>query len=171
MIGPGANAKRGTTYINIDTGKPLSAHFPTTSNRTASNVVLASICKMNVLNIIQHWPGVSIIFLFISCFILGKYAHSAFCGTLSSVPNMHWLAPWSRLFNVSLKYFYNIRICHYNAHINGKDGHQPLLRVGPNEVSIMSTEGVRLVWGRGFNRSPWYHVFQNFGFVVFSHHS
>ena len=136
-----------------------------------SNVFLGSIGKMNVLNLIQHWSGISIILLFISCFVLGRNAHSVFCGSLSSVPKMHWLAPWSRLYNVSLKYFYNIRTCHYHAHMNGKDGQQPILRVGPNEVSLMSTEGVRLVWGRGFNRSPWYDVFQNFGFVVFSHHS
>lgn len=42
---------------------------------------------------------------------------------------------------------------------------RPIVRIGPNEVSIMATEGIKVVFDGGFERSPWYSVFSNFGWV------
>ena len=88
-------------------------------------------------------------------------------GPLSDVPNIHWLAPWSSYYNLYVKYFHSVRERHYQAHINasGRD-FRPIIRVGPNEVSIMSSDGVKAVWGAGFERPPWYDVFHNFGYAV-----
>ena len=94
-----------------------------------------------------------------------RAAHTGLVGPLSDIPAIHWLAKWSRFYNLYIKYFYGTRTAHYAAHMrNGNDSsHHPILRVGPNEVSIMTTDGVKTVWGAGFERSPWYSVFANFG--------
>ena len=90
--------------------------------------------------------------------------YSTVFGPLADIPNVHWLAPWSRYYNLYIKYFYSIRVAHYEAHVNKSgDVSRPIIRVGPNEVSIMSSEGVKVIWGAGFERSPWYSVFYNFG--------
>ena len=94
-----------------------------------------------------------------------RSAYVALAGPLSGIPAIHWLARWSRYYNLYIKYFYSTRTAHYEAHLRkGKNRSvHPIIRVGPHEVSIMSTEGVKTVWGAGFERSPWYAVFSNFG--------
>ena len=92
--------------------------------------------------------------------------YSMLAGHLSDIPNLHWSARWSRSYNLYIKYFYSVRLVHYEAHVRNDGGAlRPIVRVGPNEVSIMSSEGVKAVWGAGFERSPWYKVFYNFGCV------
>lgn len=39
----------------------------------------------------------------------------------------------------------------------------PLIRVGPNEISLMTTQGMKTVYDGGFDRTSHYSVFQNFG--------
>ena len=39
----------------------------------------------------------------------------------------------------------------------------PLIRIGPNEVSIMTTQGIKTVYEGGFERTSQYAAFQNFG--------
>lgn len=89
--------------------------------------------------------------------------------TLSHVPSIHWFARWSRFHNLWTKYFYSTKLIYYDAHRNfdGTGGFRPLVRVAPKEVSIMTSEGVQVVWGGGFERSSWYGVFSNFGYVHF----
>jgi hypothetical protein len=91
-------------------------------------------------------------------------AHTALAGPLSDIPTIHWLARWSRFYNLYIKYFHSIRTAHYEAHISRSNpgDYHPILRVSPNEVSIMTTEGIKAVWGADFERSPWYGVFANF---------
>lgn len=95
-----------------------------------------------------------------------------FTGPLDQVPSIHWLAPWTRYYNLYIKYYFSIRITHYEAHMSKHgDNYRPIVRVGPTEVSVMTTEGIRIVFGGGFERSPWYSVFANFGYVVISNQS
>ena len=100
--------------------------------------------------------------------LLIDWSYRAVAGPLSAIPNIHWLVPWTAYYNLYLKYFYNIRVSHYEAHLC--DGNQfetrPIVRVGPNEVSVMSTAAIKKVFGGGFERSPWYSVFTNFGLVL-----
>ncbi len=86
---------------------------------------------------------------------------------LSKVPAIHWSAPFSSTHILFTKFFPGVRYTHYNAHVNkdGDDGFRPVLRVGPNEVSIMTTQGAEVVFTGGFDRAPWYDVFSNFGYV------
>lgn len=63
------------------------------------------------------------------------------------------------------KYFGNIKVMHLEAHLGQKDGQfRPVVRVGPSEISIMTTDGVKAVFGGDFDRSPWYTVFWNFAY-------
>jgi hypothetical protein len=86
---------------------------------------------------------------------------------LAKLPTIHWSARWTRCHLLYTKYFYSVRHAHYSAHLNpsGSHGFQPVVRTGPNEVSIMTTDGVQTVFGGGFDRSAWYDVFSNFGLV------
>ena len=88
---------------------------------------------------------------------------------LSKVPALHWSAPFSSAHILITKFCYpgGVRYRHYNAHVNkeGSDGFRPVLRVGPNEVSIMTTQGAETAFVGGFERAPWYDVFSNFGYV------
>ena len=87
---------------------------------------------------------------------------------LSHIPMVHWSAKWFRCHILWTKCFSSTKLVYYDAHLNrnGRDGFRPLLRVAPKEVSIMTSEGVRIAWAGGFERSSWYEVFSNFGCVV-----
>ncbi len=109
--------------------------------------------------------------LAVMVFILLRVIYHNFLSSLSKIPSIHWSVRWTRCHMLYTKYFYGVRHAYYNAHINqaGSYEFQPLLRTGPNEVSIMTTSGVQTVFGGGFDRSPWYDVFSNFGLVeIFS---
>lgn len=84
---------------------------------------------------------------------------------LSRIPSIHWSVPLSSCYTLYLIYSRSRRIVLYDAHTGRQRLSQslPVLRVGPNEVSIMSSEGIRLVYGGGFERPSWYEVFKNFG--------
>lgn len=86
---------------------------------------------------------------------------------LSSVPNLHWSSPLSRLHYLHSKYSNRHRAGLLTAHRNqsDEDGFQPLVRVGPREVSIMTTSGVKTVLDTSFERDTWYDAFKNFGYV------
>ena len=97
---------------------------------------------------------------------IGCYIYLQSASHLSKIPNIHWLAPWTRCYNLYIKYFFSTRDAHLEAHLNRSGGtFRPLIRLGPNKVSIMTTEGVRSAFGGGFERTPWYSVFHNFGWV------
>jgi hypothetical protein len=40
----------------------------------------------------------------------------------------------------------------------------PVIRLGPNELSINDVEGLRLVYGGGFEKGKWYSIFDNYGY-------
>jgi len=96
---------------------------------------------------------------------LVKQAYSIFGGPLSGIPSVHWLASWTSYHNHHIKYFHNARKYYYEAHKKYGDelSINPIVRVGPNEVSITSGEAVKTIFGGGFERSTWYSVFSNFG--------
>lgn len=85
---------------------------------------------------------------------------------LLHVPSIHWSARWCNCYNIFTKYAHNIRYAYYDAHLNsGGNGFRPLVRTGLNEVSIMTTEDVKTVFGGDFDRTSWYSVFWNFGYA------
>lgn len=86
---------------------------------------------------------------------------------LSRVPSIHWSAPFSSYYFLYMTYANSRRDFLYITHNDRQESGQPrpVLRVGPSEVSITSNEGVRLVYGSGFERSHWYSLFRNFGYA------
>ncbi|KAG8159826.1 hypothetical protein KVR01_010463 [Diaporthe batatas] len=79
---------------------------------------------------------------------------------LSKVPPAHWTAPISPLWIL-----YTRRRRNENATIHAL--HQrlgPLVRLGPNEISVNCVDGgVRTIYGGGFEKGDWYGVFNNYG--------
>lgn len=89
---------------------------------------------------------------------------------LSHVPTLHWSTPLSRLNQLYTTYYHDRHFANYDAHkeIPGKRKFRPVVRVGPNEVSLMTAAGVRTVYGGNFEKAAWYEVFSNYGFVTIS---
>jgi hypothetical protein len=85
-----------------------------------------------------------------------------FLSPLAKIPAAHWSAPLSPLWILSArKRSRENRLLH--------DAHRrlgPVVRVGPNDVSIDGAEAVRAVYQGGFEKDPWYSVFDNYGCVA-----
>ena len=112
--------------------------------------------------LLSPWLALAIIPLGVIYLVYAHVTHP-----LSNVPAIHWSAPFSSAHILITKFFFGVRYTHYNAHLNkdGPDGLRPVLRVGPNEGSIMTTQGAETVFTGGYERAPWYDVFSNFGYV------
>lgn len=82
---------------------------------------------------------------------------------LAQIPPLHWSAPFSRIYILWRIYQNRRRYAHYDAHTSHDGEILPLIRVAPNEVSIMTTQGTKIVYDGGFERTSHYTVFQNFG--------
>ncbi|KAG9228439.1 cytochrome P450 [Amylocarpus encephaloides] len=79
---------------------------------------------------------------------------------LSTIPNIHFSAPYSSLFLTFLKFTGREHRTRYAAHIRCG----PVVRVAPNEVSINCIQdGVQTVYGGGFEKGAWYQNFSNYG--------
>lgn len=82
---------------------------------------------------------------------------------LGRIPTIHWSAPFSRSYIIWQIYRNRRRYVHYDTHMNREGEILPVIRVGPNEISIMTTQGIKIVYDGGFERTSHYTVFQNFG--------
>lgn len=88
---------------------------------------------------------------------------------LSHVPPLHWSVKWFNGYNTYAKYTGSIRLALYDAHLNlNRSNLSPVIRTGLNEISVMTSEGVKTVFGGDFERTSWYSVFSNFGLVPLS---
>jgi hypothetical protein len=82
---------------------------------------------------------------------------------LSAIPNAHFLAPYSRYWLVWLKGTGREHRARHAAH----ERLGPIIRIGPNEVSVNCIEnGVQSIYGGGFEKAAWYLNFQNYGSVL-----
>ena len=120
-------------------------------------VIPPSLPTLSTVNL--HPVTVLALAIFFSCAL---YLHLK--NPLSSIPAIHWSAPFCRLYYLHIIYSNNRRQTVLDAHRNlNEDGvFRPVVRVGPNEVSIMTTEGIKTVFDGGFERPTWYHTFMNF---------
>ena len=78
---------------------------------------------------------------------------------LSRIPNAHFTAPfspfwiwWKRRAETAIKET-------FTAH----EKHGPVVRLGPNEISVNSLDGLRKIYQGGFERDPFYQQFKNYG--------
>ena len=108
-------------------------------------------------------PPISVIVVLVV--LLSFAAYQCLWHPLAGLPSLHWSTPVSRLHYIYNICFFSRRAMHLKAHLNSEnlEGFQPIVRTGPNEVSVMSTEGIKTVFDGGFERSTWYHAFFKYG--------
>ena len=83
----------------------------------------------------------------------------AFISPLARIPAAHWSCHLSPLWILVTRYRRRQNRTLYEAHRR----HGPVVRIGPNEVSVDGVEGLRVVYQGGFEKDPWYSVFSNYG--------
>ena len=96
--------------------------------------------------------------------LLALYAfYKHWTDPLARIPTIHWSAPFSRSYIIWQIYQNKRRYAHYDAHMKRDAEILPLIRVGPNEISMLTTQGIKIVYDGGFERTLHYTVFRNFG--------
>lgn len=94
-------------------------------------------------------------------FLIYRYiAYPAFFSPLARIPSAHWSAPISRVWILWVRFSQRENRTLHGAH--RRLG--PVIRVGPNELSINDTDSVRIVYQGGFEKPVWYSVFDNYGY-------
>ncbi|KAK0709509.1 cytochrome P450 [Lasiosphaeria miniovina] len=78
---------------------------------------------------------------------------------LAKIPNAHWSAPLSRVWILGIRFVHRENRTLHDAH--RRLG--PVIRIGPNELSINDMDCVRTVYQGGFDKPAWYSVFDNYG--------
>lgn len=105
-------------------------------------------------------PLIALISLVISAFYK-LVIYPVFFSPLSPIPNAHWSAPFSRLWILSYRLVSRDTFAVHAAH--QRKG--PIIRLGPNEISVNSVDGgIRTVYAGGYEKGDWYlNVFSNYG--------
>ena len=102
--------------------------------------------------------GIAIILL---TFLLYRYViHPAFVSPLSKIPNAHFTVPFLPLWMWWKRRKGTENHTIYSLH----QRHGPVVRVGPNELSVNSIDGLRTIYIGGFEKTDWYReIFLNYG--------
>ncbi|KAK3994561.1 hypothetical protein QBC44DRAFT_41655 [Cladorrhinum sp. PSN332] len=104
------------------------------------------------------WQGFAVATLIV--FLTWRYIiHPAFFSPLSQIPNAHWSVPFSSFWILKVRFFRHenrtLAVAHRRL--------GPVIRIGPEELSINDQESVRTVYQGGFEKPVWYSVFDNYG--------
>jgi hypothetical protein len=102
-------------------------------------------------------PAVAVIFVLLTYRLV---IHPAFFSPLAQIPNAHWSAPFSPIWILSIRFARKENRTLHAAH--RRLG--PIIRVGPNELSINDIDSVHAVYQGGFEKPAWYSVFDNYGY-------
>jgi len=101
-------------------------------------------------------PAAAVVFVFLTYqYVL----YPAFFSPLAQIPSAHWSVPFSRLWILWIRFVHRENRTLHNAH--RRLG--PVVRIGPNELSIDGVDNVRTVYQGGFEKPVWYSVFDNYG--------
>lgn len=101
-----------------------------------------------------------VLIIFITLLILLlRTLQIAYFSPLSSFPNANFLAPLTPLWLFWTKA--RKREIWVRTALHDKFG--PVVRLGPNELSINDAKGVKLVYGGGFEKTDFFQAFANFG--------
>lgn len=85
--------------------------------------------------------------------------YPALLSPLSKIPNAHWSAVISPLWILHKRFRKRENATLQKAH----ERLGPYVRVAPGEVSVNHIEGVKRIYGGGFDKAGWYGVFDNYG--------
>lgn len=89
--------------------------------------------------------------------------YPAYVSPLSKIPSAHFTASWAPLWILWARYTrVEVQTIH-KAH----QKYGPIVRLGPNEVSVNCVDGgLRIVYAGGFEKPYFYDQFENYGSVV-----
>jgi hypothetical protein len=108
----------------------------------------------------HDWVGAAVIAIAIVASLTYRYViYPAVFSPLARVPSAHWSAPFSRLWILWIRFVHRENRTLHSAHRRLGS----VVRVGPNELSINDFDSVRTVYQGGFEKPPWYSVFDNYG--------
>lgn len=83
-----------------------------------------------------------------------------FLSPLSKIPSAHCSSPFSPLWILLIRYRLKENRTVHALH----QKYGPILRLGPNEISINTIDnGVKTIYGGGFEKGDWYSIFDNYG--------
>lgn len=82
-----------------------------------------------------------------------------FLSPLAKLPSAHWSAPISSLWVLAARKLGRENKLLHSSH--KRLG--PVVRIGPNDVSVDGPDAIRVVYQGGFEKDPWYAVFDNYG--------
>lgn len=87
--------------------------------------------------------------------------YPTFLSPLARIPNAHWSSSISPLWILWTRF----RV-HENREVHGAHLEKgPVIRLGPNEISINNVDGgIRTVYSGGFEKGEWYSIFDNYGY-------
>lgn len=90
--------------------------------------------------------------------------YPAFLSPLSKIPNAH---PTSCISSAWILWVRLKRRENRTVHA-AHEKHGPVVRLGPNEVSVNCVDGgIKTVYTGGFEKDDWYHnMFDNYGFAI-----
>ena len=88
--------------------------------------------------------------------------YPVFFSPLARIPNAHWSAPLTPLWILYVRYSRRENRTLHVAHQNLGS----IVRIGPHELSIDTINNVRTVYQGGFEKSNFYSIFDNYGYVL-----
>ncbi|TGO30865.1 hypothetical protein BPAE_0003g01510 [Botrytis paeoniae] len=98
-----------------------------------------------------------------SCIWLIKRLQTAILSPLSQIPNAHFTTPYSELW----LFWHRANDTEHKARYAAHKKYGPVIRIAPRELSINCLEdGVKTVYGGGFEKGEWYSMFLNYGHSV-----
>ncbi|KAI2469656.1 cytochrome P450 [Annulohypoxylon bovei var. microspora] len=99
------------------------------------------------------------IFTLISVFLYQYVLYPVLLSPLSKIPSAHWSCSISPAWILWARFKSRENRTLHSAHKQ----HGPIVRIGPNELSVNSIEGVKTIYQGGYDKHQWYSVFNNYG--------
>lgn len=93
-------------------------------------------------------------------FLYKCFLQPALFSPLSKIPSAHFTASFSPVWILWVRYRWKENRTIHAAH----QKHGPIVRLGPNEVSVNCVDGgIKTVYGGGFEKAKWYwNLFTNY---------
>ncbi|KAH8679549.1 cytochrome P450 [Tricladium varicosporioides] len=99
--------------------------------------------------------GFAILLLLSYIYIL----HPAFLSPLSAVPNAHFTSGFSNVWMLWQRYRQQANRAIHETH----ERLGPVVRLGPNELSVNSADGLKVIYNHNFDKDVFYTRFENYG--------
>jgi cytochrome P450 len=102
------------------------------------------------------WLSLYLIVLFLAYHYI---IYPVFLSPLAKIPNAHPIAPYTPFWILRKRFQRRENRTLYDAH----QKYGPVVRLAPNEISVNSVDGLRIVYGGNFDKHDWYpNIFSNY---------